>query len=192
MTNPLDSLRDAAIDELTQVLRTTGAERTAHTRRVAELFVDARALTQLADGSMDMEGKSHEFKMWVHEIYNAANVPAAIRSKTQSIVSYHVSNVARERYDDDEVTAHGLNPAPLNVRRAERRAHSLRLLRLFDAGGRITDPADAEEALRVMKHTVERFTPELAPKGLVRALDAALRSYDPPTGPVSARVPAKI
>lgn len=143
-------------------------------REVAVAVVEARSFFTLSDGSMDMLGRSYPYKQWAASLYTDAGVPREDRRTIQNNLSYHVNGVLHERYGSDEVAAHGMSEKSLSERRTERRERELRIIHLYESGGPIYKPEDVLDVLTTTRNALRRFTPDVAPKGVIRAIDKEL------------------
>lgn len=171
----LDDIGTEAARELRAALHAPDkSARAAAMRKVADAVVEARAYFTLADGSMDMLGRSYPYKQWAASLYTEAGVPREERRAIQNNLSYHVNHVLHERYGSEEVAAHGMSEKSLSERRTERRERELRIIHLFENGGPIYKTEDVLDVLSTTRNALRRFTPEVTPKALIRALDKEL------------------
>lgn len=117
-----DPREDRAGALLADYLR-DGRTRTDLLKELAVIIVELREEHHIADGRPDLAGRSAPYRAAIARIYERARMSsdAKTRDAVQTAIRYHVGNLLRERYSEDELAAAGLsNVSPKDRRDTER------------------------------------------------------------------------
>ena len=118
---PLSALRAELVQTLSDASRATDETRTPLLRTAAGLLVSAREFFKNDKGEADWNGRTYAYRQWARDVYSDAGIVGEELPATQAAVRYHVSNVLRERLDEDELANRGLLKQGGRERRNERR-----------------------------------------------------------------------
>jgi hypothetical protein len=119
MTNRFtDALVDEGVGLLSQYIETKSTDTL---RRLALIVVQLRKDSALANGLVDLSGRSPAYRHAIAEIYTRAGVPDEDLDAVQSALRYHVGNEIREQAAAEELEAVGLKPASPKQRRTTAR-----------------------------------------------------------------------
>lgn len=157
-----------------------GAERTLAAKEVAEALLDARALIQGKDGKPDYLGRSRDYRDFVSETLDAADVAKEDRASLQAAIRYHISPMLRERFAD-EVESLGLSPGSTVERARRRKERDSRILSLFAGGSEVSEVSDVSliaSLSRLALSRVSRLSPSVSATTRARIADEFQRLRD--------------
>lgn len=142
-----------AADELRECAFAPDDLRTAHLRRVANLFVDIRELcTDPAGRGKDYTGRSKEYREAVSAVYRDVEdeVPPVRLRQMKSQVRYHFSTIVRERLRNDPelLDVYGLQEKSVKARNHNR----IKQRRALEAAGVLEREADTPNATARLVH----------------------------------------
>lgn len=166
--NQLDALNARAVEVVRAYLGASDAERTTILRDLAEILVAARGHFYTAEGTPDWAGRTYAYRMWVREVYSAANVPPAQRTALQSATRWHIGTIVRERVPSEQLEAVGLDPKSPRERNVDARALRATARTLIGPGPEITDAEDLVAVAELFDVTLRRI-----PSGTLSTLSAA-------------------
>lgn len=86
---------------------TEPVSKTVALKQLASLLVDLRSQFE-RNGMPDWNGRSFQYRAFVSNIFDSANLTAAQRKEVVGLLRYHVGNELRERISPDELRAAGL------------------------------------------------------------------------------------
>lgn len=159
-TNNLATLHDEAVAALRKALKAPETGRSPILRDLATIFLDARSLFYLRDGSPDILGRSYAYRSWVREVYADAGVPRDRVTTIQGTVRYHTGNILRERMSPEELADLGLLTTTPRERVATDRSTRSGILSLVNGGGPVSSSEDVLELLRIVEHALARVVLE--------------------------------
>lgn len=97
--------------DLIVVAHEQGEALTTTYRKLAEVLVDLRKRFKGRDDKADIAGRTQEYRNTVAKMYSDAGIPEDSQSNIQAAIRYHIGNVLREKFTEDQLTEAGLNPA---------------------------------------------------------------------------------
>ena len=153
-TQDLSDLQDAIVREIRRYFRAEGPESTLLLRQVARLMVEARSRFTLLDGTPDWQGRSGDYRRWIGEAFTQAGVED--RHNLQSALRYHTGLLIRERLSERELEEFGFIKASPREVVGERRAEVQEVYSLATGSRPLKKREEREEALRIVRHMLDR------------------------------------
>lgn len=166
MDRQIRTLRDRAVRQLRSTLDGPEDDRTAGYRRVAEAFVDLRAVFYTDSGDPDWRGSTYPYRQAIGEVWSLASVPKDDLHTVSAAIRYHVGNVLRERLDDETLEAIGLRAESPRARSVEKRERQSVLLQAMRPGPGLGEGLDILRSLTAAHALLGRV-----PSGAFRDLE---------------------